>query len=266
MSQTRWLWFNWLQPVQTNRANYKHFQHFEFVEDASKRPHITESLASLLHTYHTSTQVNRDLLSRLGYPELARVITGDQRPRDRNTRLGNLMEILACELAVQVNNYEIPILRLQYNPNPNQSMKGDDVLGFRFSENSGEPDTILVAESKFRSRYSTSVVDEGYEALKRGFRPYPASLESVATLLSLQGDRRKAERVRQVGRRLAVHEGPSKVQRSYVLFVGTIGQPQEPFKSLGDLGSKILSNLTAVNIVFQKGFTDWVDMVYEHTE
>ena len=133
-----WIWSTWLKERWPPRLEYKRFKYMEFVEDKSKRPAIECALAKLLYEYHTHLSVDINLLAHLKYRQLASVLTAsfDQRPRDRRTRSGNFIEILACELAKQ-QGYDIPVLRLQYNPNRDQSMKGDDILGFRVMD--GEP-------------------------------------------------------------------------------------------------------------------------------
>src|SRR5712692_8809238 len=128
-----WIWSKWLKLRDQSQFKYRHFTHYEFIEDEMGRSEIQDDLAKLLYSYHSSSPINTNLLAQLKYRQLASVLTrsGDMRPHDTKTRSGNLVEILACEFAKKLG-YDIPILRLQYNPNPEQSMKGDDILGFQF--------------------------------------------------------------------------------------------------------------------------------------
>lgn len=257
-----WIWSQWLREQDRPDLNYQGFTHYEFVEDETQRDDVKDTLAKLLYDYHTISPVNTNLLSQLRYRQLASVLIrgNDQRPRDSNTRSGNLVEILACEFAKK-QGYDIPVLRLQYNPNPDQSMKGDDILGFQFSERRTEKGALLVGEGKFRTRFEKIVVQEAYEGLRKKNRSSPVSMEFVATILALEGDQHTAAKIRQLRQRLASQD--EQIVQEHLLFLGTIGQPQNPFEYLEEYEEHLLPHLIAVNIVFQSNFRDWIAEVYE---
>lgn len=78
-------------------------------------------------------------------------------PRNRTTQRGNLGEILLGEYLEKVTDNKLYIYRLRYNPNVEQSMKGDDVLLL----NEENPySKVYTGESKFRTRPDKSAVDE----------------------------------------------------------------------------------------------------------
>jgi hypothetical protein len=104
------------------------------------------------------------------------------------------------------------------------------------------------------------VVTEGYNALQKGFRPYPASVEFVATVLDMRGDRAKAQQVRQVRSLLA--SASRSVERAYCLFLATEGRPQKPFAVIQEM-DVVLDNLVVVNVSFESGIDLWIDQVYE---
>lgn len=257
-----WIWSQWLKKQDRPDLKYQRFTHYEFIEDETQRDEVKDALAKLLYDYHTVSPVNTNLLSQLRYRQLASVLTrdNDQRPRDSITRSGNLVEILACEFA-KTQGYDIPVLRLQYNPNPNQSMKGDDILGFQFSEHKAEKDALLIGEGKFRTRFEKNVVQEAYEGLRKKKRSYPVSMEFVATILALEGDRHTASKIRQLRQRLAAQD--KQITQEHLVFLGTIGQPQNPFEYLEEYEENLLPYLIAVNIVFQSNFRDWIAETYE---
>lgn len=256
-----WIWSKWLKLQDQSQFKYRHFTHYEFIEDEMGRSEIQDNLAKLLYSYHSSSPINTNLLAQLKYCQLASVLTrsGDMRPHDTKTRSGNLVEILACEFAKKLG-YDIPILRLQYNPNPEQSMKGDDILGFQFSERGGGRDAFLVGEGKFRGQFNRRAVIEAYEGLTRKTRSYPVSTEFTATILTLQGRQSTAVKIRQLSRKLAPQD--KSVDRVNLLFLGTVGQPQNPFEYLEECGSDLLPGLMAVNIVFKNTFQNWINEVY----
>jgi hypothetical protein len=253
------IWGRWLVPIEP-RVLYTKFQRLEYEERAEERPHVQDMLTRMVHSYHTRSSSEINLLATLGYPLTSQVMIGDQRPKSAKTRRGHLAEILACEFARERLGYEIPVHRLRYNPNPDQSMKGDDILGFRFATIQREPHSVLVGEAKYRSQYSSEVVVEAYEALCKGFRPYPASVEFVATLLYMKGNRDKANLVRQVKNQLA--SMPRRVNRHYLLFLATKGRPSNPFKRIEEM-EEVLDNLVVVNVSFRKCIGNWIKQVYE---
>jgi len=257
-TEKNWLW-TWLCPLGSPRVNYRRFTYIEFEEDATKRSEVEILLAQMLRDYHTYSDVDQNLFRQLGYPRLAATLAGDQRPNDHRTRMGNFMEILAYELA-KASGYDLPVLRLRYNPNPEQSMKGDDILGFRFAQEGKERDTVLVGEAKFRKEYKKRAVEEAYEALTRSFRPYPRSMEFVRTILSLRGDIATADKVDLLRRKLA--SNPESVERKYMLIMGTVGRHPDPFRYLDEL-NEIRTGVIAAYVVFQEEFTSWLEQAYE---
>lgn len=253
------IWGQWLVPVEP-RVKYTKFQHFEYKEVEEERAHVKDVLTRMVYSYHTRSSAGVNLLPTLGYPLTAQVMIGDQRPTGAKTRRGHLAEILACEFVCEQLGYEIPVHRLRYNPNPDQSMKGDDILGFRFATVQHQSHSVLVGEAKYRSQYSSEAVVEAYEALSRGFRPYPASVEFVVTLLHLRGNRNKANQVRQVKNLLA--STSHRVARHHLLFLATKGIPQDPFGCVEEM-DEVLENLIVINVSFRKSINGWISQVYE---
>jgi hypothetical protein len=132
----------------------------------------------------------RDAMRRLGAPADERLTCF---PTNPNTRKGNLAEIVLAEYVAQAARLSVPVYRLRYNPNVDQSMKGDDVLAFDFDS---EPVRVLVGEAKFRSVPSRTVVREAVEALLRSHRGgIPVSLQFVAERLFDEGKKELGARV-----------------------------------------------------------------------
>lgn len=78
-------------------------------------------------------------------------------PIDKKTMKGNGTEIILSEYLQESSAFDSLIYRLRYNPNVNQSMKGDDVLLFNIED---LKDKIILGESKFRKRPSKAAVEE----------------------------------------------------------------------------------------------------------
>jgi hypothetical protein len=153
------------------------------------------SMAEWLVTHHMSAHAivrDRDLraaLARQGLPNPAR----PRFPNDLNTQKGNWAEILLAEYLVASCDAQLPVYRLRYNPNVDQSMKGDDVLAFDLDSN---PVRVLVGEAKFRTTPTKIVVEELIDALVKSHSGnIPASLQFVAERLLDAGNNELGARV-----------------------------------------------------------------------
>lgn len=153
-------------------------------------------LRSALITHHASpemlerTRRQRNNLSKIGYPEPP---LNKRFPTTDKTRKGNIAEIFLAEYLTSGTETVLPVYRLRYNPNVEQSMKGDDVLAFDFSSN---PTRILVGESKFRSTPSKQAVTDIVDGLLRSHQvQIPASLQFVADQLFESGNSELGQKV-----------------------------------------------------------------------
>jgi hypothetical protein len=147
-------------------------------------------MREMLVRHHVSSEAAQrekerlDAMTRLGFGEqqakMKRLPTSD------TTRKGNLAEILLAEYLVSSTGTQVPIYRLRYNPNIEQSMKGDDVLAFDLDS---KPVRILVGEAKYRATSSKTVVTEVVEALVKSNKAgIPVSLQFVADRLFETGN------------------------------------------------------------------------------
>ena len=161
------------------------------------RDETVEQLREALIRHHTNDEMRerdrrkRESLRKLGYPVFD---TETHRfPRADITRKGNLAEVFLAEYIVAGANTELPVYRLRYNPNVEQSMKGDDVLAFDFHS---ERVRILVGEAKFRGTPSKAAVDEIVVGLVRSHQAgLPISLQFVADRLFETGNMDLGHRV-----------------------------------------------------------------------
>lgn len=132
----------------------------------------------------------RDALERQGFQDPTQRL-----PSNTSTQKGNWAEILLAEYVAASCNTQIPVYRLRYNPNVDQSMKGDDVLVFDLDSN---PVRVLIGEAKFRSTSKKDVVGELIESLEKSHSGnVPASLQFVADRLFDSGQAELGEKVAQ---------------------------------------------------------------------
>ena len=102
-------------------------------------------------------------------------------PASLITQKGNLAEVVLAEYIVATKGAIVPIYRLKYNPNVDQSMKGDDVLAFDLDANSVR---VIVGEAKFRKTATKPAVVDIVNGLIRSYKGgIPASLQFVADRL-----------------------------------------------------------------------------------
>ena len=98
-----------------------------------------------------------------------------------------------AEYVVAASRLVLPVYRLRYNPNVDQSMKGDDVLAFDLDSN---PVRLVVGEAKFRGISSAAAVTEMVEGLLRSHKGgVPASLQFVADRLFDEGQANLGKRI-----------------------------------------------------------------------
>jgi len=148
---------------------------------------LTAAMTRWIVKHHVSPDaIERDRLRREALARQGLVDPTKRFPINTKTQKGNWAEILLAEYVVASSDAQLPIYRLRYNPNVDQSMKGDDVIAFDLESN---PVRVLVGESKFRSTPSRQVVEELVHALEKSHSGnIPASLQFVADRLFESGN------------------------------------------------------------------------------
>jgi hypothetical protein len=172
-------------------------QHRSLIEKEAARQDLVAYVKRALKQHHLSPdalqrwEASCEAMKRLGFDpahdNLGRF------PRNETTRKGNLAEVVLADYLAASSQLSIPVYRLRYNPNVDQSMKGDDVLAFDLDSN---PVRVVVGEAKFRGKSSTSSVNEITKGLIRSYKAgAPASLQFVAERLYESGEKLLARRV-----------------------------------------------------------------------
>ncbi len=159
--------------------------HRALSENEKLRPATVKCMREMLVKHHASpealarTQQHLEAMNRLGFSdEQARL---RRFPSNESTRKGNLAEVVLAEYVVSASTLSLPVYRLRYNPNIEQSMKGDDVLAFDLD---ADPVRVIIGESKFRGTASDVVVKDIVDCLFRSHKSgLPASLQFVADRL-----------------------------------------------------------------------------------
>lgn len=156
--------------------------------------HFVAAMRDWIRVHHSRPEdLERDRLRREAFARQGLALPLSRFPTNPTTRKGNWAEILLCEYVAASCNADLPIYRLRYNPNVDQSMKGDDVLAFDLEAN---PVRIIVGEAKYRGTSSKKAVTDIVESLERSFRGgLPVSLQFVADCLSREGKEELGRRI-----------------------------------------------------------------------
>lgn len=99
------------------------------------------------------------------------------------TQKGNLGEIILAEYLSASTNLELLVYKLRYNPNVEQSMKGDDILLFDKDDIQSK---VILGEAKFRETRSKKALDDIISSLST--KNLPISLTFVCDRLVEMGE------------------------------------------------------------------------------
>lgn len=165
------------------------------LDDGPLQPvEFTAAMTRWIVTHHVRPEaIERDRVRREALARQGLIDPVQRFPINPSTQKGNWAEILLAEYVAASRAAQLPVYRLRYNPNVDQSMKGDDVLAFDLDSN---PVRVLVGEAKFRSTPSKAVVEELIGALAKSHSGnIPASLQFVADVLFESGNNELGEKV-----------------------------------------------------------------------
>lgn len=155
--------------------------HRELTENGCNDVLIAHIVPALQEHHISPDRLRRhmDLIASLKIANLPKPRT--PYPQNLTTQKGNFAEVFLAEYLGSTTTTQLPIYRLRYNPNPDQSMKGDDVLLFDLDSN---PVRIIVGESKFRGTPDKQAVLDMVDGLMRSSKAgLPVSLMFVADIL-----------------------------------------------------------------------------------
>lgn len=125
------------------------------------------------------------------------------------TQKGNLGEIILGEYLTESSGLELLVYKLQYNPNVEQSMKGDDILLF---DKNDIQNKIIMGEAKFRATKSKQALDDMVSSLTSA--NLPISLTFVCDRLAERGETNLADEID----KLITNLHKSKTSITYVGF------------------------------------------------
>lgn len=215
--------------------------HRALENDPLKQGELIAAMTQWIVNHHVSPEnVERDrrrreALERQGFHDPTQRL-----PRNTSTQKGNWAEILLAEYVAASSNTQLHVYRLRYNPNVDQSMKGDDVLAFDLNSN---PVRVLVGEAKFRSTSTKVVVGELIDALERSHSGnVPASLQFVANRLFDSGQDKLGAKVAECNTLFA----QNRLQLDYV---GLLVSNKQAHAHVSSTGQSNVQRLAVMSLV-----------------
>ncbi len=195
----------------TDKKTDQDVPHRTLENDSSKQDALITAMTRWIVSHHVSPEsMERDRVRREALERQGLIDPTQRLPTNTSTQKGNWAEILLAEYITASSNAQLLVYKLRYNPNVDQSMKGDDVLVFDLNSN---PVRVLVGEAKFRSTSTNAVVGELIEALERSHSGnIPASLQFVADRLFDNGQNELGAKVAECN----VLFAQSRLQLDYV--------------------------------------------------
>ncbi len=183
-------WWTCVDLPTTDTKKHRSLDEIDSIRDCA-----LDQMAQWIVDYHL-TNVSKRTLERqraiLKKNELSDYVDKlNVLPTSDKTRKGNLGEITLIEYLKESKKFDPLIHKIHYNPNFNQSMKGDDVL--LFDKDNIEKE-VIYGECKYRSLPSKTVVEEIVDNLQ-GAKGFPASITFVANCLNEKGDEELADKL-----------------------------------------------------------------------
>jgi hypothetical protein len=166
---------DWVQ-ARPCKSTYSSFNHYPLNEIDGSRDTIKDKLVEVVYQHHIDPEYQSLLLEQLAAPIVAAKIRSHF-PVEWTTKIGNFGEVLGSEYIRQVLGYEVPVFRLRFNSNHDQSMKGDDAVGVILKGNTLE---FMILEVKTAQNLDKRELVEAVEGLKRAKKlSQPASWEFI---------------------------------------------------------------------------------------
>lgn len=197
------IWLESNDKFRKNSGSYKIHRTLT-VKEGANNP--IPDLADMIKEHHILPErldylkKKKSILNKYDFSEFVK--SQNLLPTEQKTQRGNLGEIILGEYLERVTDNEVIINRLRYNPNVEQSMKGDDILLL----NKDNPFLkVYTGESKFRTTPSQSAVEELTKEYGKQITR-PLSIGFTTNLLYTMGRFEEAEILEELSSKIAKDE------------------------------------------------------------
>jgi len=165
-------YFDWFEYNDFSTKKYR-----KLTDKGINRDILLEQLAELIIKHHTSPkqlerfEKKKSILEKHNFEEYVK----QRMPfpiKNLTTQKGNLGEIILSEYLMASSELELLVYKFRFNPNVEQSMKGDDILLF---DKDNIKDKIIMGEAKYRTTPDKSVIEDIMKALSKDNLPISLS-------------------------------------------------------------------------------------------
>jgi hypothetical protein len=213
----------------------------QYAIDSTKLATYEQQLRSTFLQHHSSFDYEQEI-SSVGFPQTAQVLRRIRTglPNQHKTQMGHFAEVLGSEYGRWVLEFDTTfVFPKHFNPNPDQSMKGIDILGV---DSLIHPSALMIGEAKCYKEFDKRTINESHSHLFSLWNG--SSSRSLAFYLEILRLEKKASGIDRI-----YYGGLSGVRQRALIFSISGNKPQSPFESLDVLCSKSpLPNLVAVHI------------------
>ena len=187
------IFYEWCDFEDTASSPSK--KHRRLYDKGIDRELLVEQLAEWIITHHTPPkqlerfEKKKSILLKHEFKQYVE----ERMPfpiKNFTTQKGNLGEIILSEYLKSSSGLELLIYKFRFNPNVEQSMKGDDILLF---DKSNFGNKIIMGESKYRTTPSKSVLEDIIKALSKD--KLPISLTFIRDRLDELGQNDIADKI-----------------------------------------------------------------------
>lgn len=190
---------NWLKSEDSKILVIKpNKKHRKLAELPSKRKVAIEQIAEWIIEHHVDgKKIKRmqdrkaEIMAKYGIKMEDYIDNQNFFPRIENTKSGNATEIILSRYLQETAGVQILAYKLTYNPNVDQSMKGDDCLLF---DTKNITSRIIVGEAKYRAKPSKQTISNMVKNLENSKR-LPLSLPFISTHLTSNGNEDLASQI-----------------------------------------------------------------------
>lgn len=150
------------------------------VRATSIRAELVVALTAFLERNKVDVKVTKDLLEVAGWTTaMAPLLAGRTA-----VKRGDFAEMLAAEAAEAMDGMLVPVRKLRYQIDPNQTLPGSDVVGFVVDEDGAIVDLEFI-ESKYRTKPGQDIAVEAHEQLANDrSRGYATTIHFLASRLN----------------------------------------------------------------------------------
>ncbi len=142
---------------------------------------LVEALAEVLERAKSDPTVTNDLLNAVGWT----TAFADLRPGRTAVSRGDFAEAIAAEACEDIDGRVVPVRKLRYQIDPNQTLPGGDVISFILTDDSARIEDLEFVEVKYRTSPSSQIAVDAHAQLADDRKlGYATTIKFLANRLS----------------------------------------------------------------------------------